>query len=671
MAQDLIGKRIGGCEIISIVGRGGMAVVYRAHQISMNRPVAIKILPRQFVDDETYMQRFEREVRIVAQLEHRNIVPVHDYGEHEGQPYIVMRYMDDGSIDDLIRQHRRLPLPLVINYISQVAPALDYAHSKGVLHRDLKPSNILLDDDGGAYLTDFGIALLMNDTGRGLTVQGVIGTPSYMSPEQAQGKPLDARSDVYALGVTIFEMVTGTRPFDGDTPYSIAVAQVTQPPPHPRRINPALPAAVEQVILKAMSKRPEERYPNAIALADALAAAGGMNTPQADPLLDTLPNPVLASVNTTVPGSPNIQPIQPSPTAGVPTIPPIPPAVFTPASAFDAARPRSVIAPVTGALFGAGIGCLLLVLLAGAALLLLNLPAVSVAVATPVPTIPPASGALTTATPAAAAPTSAERIVFAAEREGSFDIYLLDMDTLIETRLTNIPANVMYPAPSPDGRLIAFQSDQDGDFDIYVMNADGSNVRRITNNTTGDRHPAWSPDGEWLVFASDTDGNGSYNLYRARLDGSEYGPLHRDDQHILFPRYSPDGRYVLFTSGRADDAATWVLRRLDTRTGALITLGGAVGKRWGASYTSSGEIVALAEGNGYSAIVRMNADGREQRVLYDGTGYESGADMHPNMVQVVFASDATGRDELYLLILNGTTARQITQFGGHAPRWMP
>jgi serine/threonine protein kinase len=667
MAQDLIGKRVGGCEIISVVGRGGMAVVYRAHQISMNRPVAIKILPRQFVQDETYMQRFEREVRIVAQLEHRNIVPVHDYGEYEGQPYIVMRYMDDGSIDDLIRQQRRLPLPLVVNYITQIAPALDYAHSKGVLHRDLKPSNILLDDDGGAYLTDFGIALLMNDGGRGLTLQGVIGTPSYMSPEQAQGKPLDSRSDIYALGITLFEMATGTRPFDGDTPYSIAVAQVTQPPPRPRDINAALPAAVEAVILKAMSKNPDDRYPNAIALADALAAAAGLNAPAPDPLLDTLPNPALANISTTQAASLPAQPVQPSPTGSSPTLPPAPPPVFTPASAFSPARPRTAIPPVTGALFGAGIGCLLLLLLAGAAFVLLNLPA---ALPAPAPTATPTAiaGALATNTPSA---VRGERIVFAAERDGSFDLYLLDLDTLDETRLTNIPANVMYPAPSPDGRLIAFQSDQDGDFDIYVMNADGSNVRRVTSNAVSDRHPAWSPDGEWLVFTSDVAGDGIHALYRARPDGSETTSLHRDEQHALFPRYSPDGRYVLFTSGRSDDAATWVLRRLDTRTGALITLGGSVGKRWNASYTSSGEIIALAEGNGYSAVVRMNADGRNQRALYDGAGYESGAEAHRDMERLVFASDVTGRDEVYLLRLDGTAPRQITRSGGHAPRWMP
>ncbi len=272
--EDLSGQQIGGYEILNVIGHGGMATVYRARQISMQRIVALKVLPRQFLLDDTYMQRFHREVEIVSRLEHRNIVPVHDYGESDGQPYIVMRYMPAGSVDDLLAEGP-LEMELAVKILEQIAPALDYAHSKGVLHRDLKPSNILMDDNGDAYLTDFGIARVLgeNQGGISITTRHVVGTPAYMSPEQAQGQPLDSRSDVYALGVMLFEMVTGQRPFQADTPYGVAVLQVTAAPPSARSIKPDLPLAVDHVIDRSLKKKPEERYNSALSLADAMRQA--------------------------------------------------------------------------------------------------------------------------------------------------------------------------------------------------------------------------------------------------------------------------------------------------------------------------------------------------------------------------------------------------------------
>ncbi|HEX2622296.1 MAG TPA: serine/threonine-protein kinase, partial [Phototrophicaceae bacterium] len=274
MVDELIGKQFGGYEVLSRIGRGGMATVFLAIQTSMNRQVAIKVLPRDQMKDDSYLQRFEREVNVVARLEHRNIVPVYDHGTFDGQPYIVMRYMNAGSIDDVLRQGPLSPEKF-LNIIEQIAPALDYAHSKNVLHRDLKPGNVLMDDDGGAYITDFGIARILGTEGQGstITTQGVVGTPSYMSPEQAQGQPLDGRSDVYSLGVMLFEMATGRRPFQSDTPYSIAVMQVTTPPPPPRSINPKLTTAVESVIYKTMKKKAEERYQTASLMAESLRLA--------------------------------------------------------------------------------------------------------------------------------------------------------------------------------------------------------------------------------------------------------------------------------------------------------------------------------------------------------------------------------------------------------------
>lgn len=289
MADISIGTTIGGYQILEEIGQGGMASVYRAHQLSMDRNVAIKVLPPQFLHQTASLDRFKQEASIVSRLEHRAIVPVHDYGEYEGIPYIVMRCMEGGSVDDLLSKGP-IPTEQTLRILDQIAPALDYAHREEVLHRDLKPSNILLDSNGDAYITDFGIARILSSNTKPLTTSGVVGTPSYMSPEQAQGHPLDGRSDVYALGVVVFEMLTGIRPFEGETPYSVAVKHVTEPPPSASQVNPNLPHAVDQVLFKALEKNRDQRYQTAAALAEALrkaveqpSGAGGMT--QTEPSL--------------------------------------------------------------------------------------------------------------------------------------------------------------------------------------------------------------------------------------------------------------------------------------------------------------------------------------------------------------------------------------------------
>ncbi len=272
MSEFAIGTIVGGYQILDIVGQGGMATVYRAHQLSMDRDVALKVLPRHLLRQANSLERFKQEANIIARLEHRAIVPVHDYGEYDGLPYIVMRYMEGGSVAELLLQGA-LSSQRALHIVEQIAPALDYAHQKGVLHRDLKPSNILLDASGDAYITDFGIARILGENAPSLTTSGVVGTPSYMSPEQAQGHDLDGRSDVYALGVVLFEMLTGQRPFEGETPYSVAVKHVTEPPPSACKLNPNLPPSVERVLYKALEKARERRFQTAAELAQALRQA--------------------------------------------------------------------------------------------------------------------------------------------------------------------------------------------------------------------------------------------------------------------------------------------------------------------------------------------------------------------------------------------------------------
>ncbi|GEM_PF-1510059 len=268
MSDPLISQTLGNYEIVGKLGKGGMATVYRARQRNMQRDVAIKVMSADLAADPEFVARFEREAHVIARLEHPRILPVHDFG-HEGELfYLVMRLVEGESLYYRLKRGP-LPLPTVARYLTQIAEALDYAHAEGVIHRDLKPNNILIDQWDNLYLMDFGLAKIMAAT-QSLTQTGVVlGTPAYMAPELWRGEPVDARTDVYALGVILYEMVLGHTPFESDTPFTLMYKHINDPPPSPRETMPDLPVEVEQVILKALAKDKDARYQSAGELARA------------------------------------------------------------------------------------------------------------------------------------------------------------------------------------------------------------------------------------------------------------------------------------------------------------------------------------------------------------------------------------------------------------------
>lgn len=267
--DNLLGKNLGQFAILEEIGRGGMATVYKARQLSMNRVVAVKVLPPHFLHDPGFYERFEREVEVITELEHPHILPIYDYGQADGVPYIAMRFLGGGSLEQVIR--RGLPkLSELEKPLRQIAQALDFAHRQGVIHRDLKPGNIMLDEHGNAYLSDFGIARVL---GSNLTGSMIVGTPAYMSPEQANGLPIDGRSDIYALGVVVFEMLTGREPYQAETPMAILLKHINEPMPPISDYRNDVPRPVEDVVGKATAKDPDARYSSATAMVDALAAA--------------------------------------------------------------------------------------------------------------------------------------------------------------------------------------------------------------------------------------------------------------------------------------------------------------------------------------------------------------------------------------------------------------
>ena len=265
----MLPANIGRYVIKSEIARGGMATVYLAFDPFVKREVAIKLLPAMLTHDPTFRARFDLEAQTVAAVEHQGIVSLYDFGEANGQPYLVMRYMPGGSLSQRLK-NGPLSLAEASRIYSRLGAALDHIHSKGIIHRDLKPANILFDEFHNAYLSDFGIAHIA-EANVALTGEGMIGTPAYMSPEQARGDANITRcSDIYGLGAILFEILTGRQPFEASTPMGAAIKHITDPIPRVLEFNQELPAEIQKVIDKAMAKDCSQRYQTGASMAQAI-----------------------------------------------------------------------------------------------------------------------------------------------------------------------------------------------------------------------------------------------------------------------------------------------------------------------------------------------------------------------------------------------------------------
>lgn len=394
---NLLGRTIGRFEIRSELGRGGMAVVYCARQTDLERTVALKVLPPAFAHDKSYTDRFLLEARSAAALEHPHIVPIYEVGAAEGLQYIAMKYIAGHTLKDVVQAQGAFSLQQAVSILEQVAEALDYAHSAGMIHRDIKPSNIMVAQNGWVYLTDFGLA--RGATPSGLTMTGtVMGTPEYMSPEQAQGlTTIGPSTDIYALGVVLYEILTANMPFQADTPMGMLVARLQYAPRPPRDYRGDLPLPVEDVIMRALARKPEARYATAGDLIRALKAAAGLSgrslTAPAQPVSPPqgIPQPASRPQPNRQPVSPpfGLPPTQPAgvasstppyvkpavnPTVSVPrtATPAMGATAIGSATAMDTAPATRERRPKRGLLIGAVLALVLLLAVAGGAFLLLQ-----------------------------------------------------------------------------------------------------------------------------------------------------------------------------------------------------------------------------------------------------------------------------------------------------------
>ncbi len=353
------GSNAGPYRIVEPLGRGGMASVYKAYEPRLDRYVALKVLPREFLHDPGFAQRFREEARLVAKLEHPAIVPIYAYDieEAEGIPWMAMRLVPGGSLSELIRRER-LPLARSVALLRGVADALDYAHAMKVVHRDVKPQNVLLDESSRVYLADFGIGRMLESSG-GLTGTGmIVGTPQYMAPEQATTSKVGPPADVYALGIVAYEMFTGRVPFAADTPLAVMMKHVQEPLPLPP---PELvPEPLLRALLKATSKKPEDRWPTAGAFVEALA--GGLAA-SASP--GTAAAAATATLQAVRPAAPTVVPAETArPVPGTaPPQPPRPPVMRPPARERPAA---AAVSRSRGPLLALGGVALVAVLVAAA-----------------------------------------------------------------------------------------------------------------------------------------------------------------------------------------------------------------------------------------------------------------------------------------------------------------
>jgi Tol biopolymer transport system component len=651
--NSLVGHTLGQYQIVELIGEGGMAAVYKAWQPSLRRYVALKVLTLFLADDAEFVKRFHQEAVAAANLKQTNIVTIHDVGVEGDYHYIAMELIEGTSLAERVRSGPVLAPEQVVDIISQIGAALDYAHERGFIHRDVKPANILIDASGRVVLTDFGLVKALSGSGvtSTLTRAGtVFGTPRYMSPEQVKDEPLDYRSDLYALGIVCYEMLSGQVPFDGTTTHSILYAQANTPPPPLRDVaGLAVPPPVEAVVEKMLAKEREKRYQSAGEFARDLAQAVigvwparlGKETAAVKPeegMMEMVPGAQLAPKPPTM--------AQPGPQRMSASPPP-------------KGRDRSCL---MWGLIGGGI-VLVLLALGLAAVGVMFWPRLSPGDKEEVPPPPVEAPVAPPGAPVpdmeAPAVPAVEQIAFTSERDGNAEIYVMNSDGSGQTNLTNSPSADFYPQWSPDRSRIAFHSYESGDIggnaEIYVMAADGSDWIRLTRNVASDKFPNWSPDGGRLVFVSDRDGD--FEIYAVRSDGSQARRLTSEPARDYFPAWSPSGDRILFESDRDGDVEIYVMGA-DGGNPINLTQNSAADSL--ASWSPDGTKIAFtSDRSGQPEVWVMDSDGNHPIRLTSTGGRQP--DWSPDGTRIVFVSERDGNAEIYVMNSDGSAQVRLTR----------
>jgi len=492
------GTDIGRYHILEKLGEGGMAVVYKAYDTRLECEVALKFIrvDRLIPENrERTLKRFEIEAKKMAQLNHSNIVKVMDYGEYAGAPYLVMPFIEGGTLKQ--RLGKPIPYHEAASLLIPIADALEYAHKKGLIHRDIKPSNILITESGQPMLSDFGVAKILEpEETLDLTVTGMgVGTPEYIAPEQAESKKIDQRVDIYSLGIVLYELATGRKPFEADTPMAVLIKQVRDPLPRPKDFIPELPEEVEHILLKALAKDPKDRYQNMGELAAAMEKVVNILLKESEPKLT-------------------------SETQKKPSVIIEKRVAEVEADHVDLKTTKNEKTTAKPFWFG-------YVLIGFAALFAIF----SWWLGQRSPIIPLSC-----------------LIAFTSERDGDQEIYIMDAEGSNVEQLTFNDWNDNVPSWSPDGSRIVYTSDRDGDYEVFLMDTKGSNSQQLTFNDWADFYPSWSPDSTQIVFSSDPDGD--HDIYIMDTVDNKLQQLTKNYWHDSQPDWAPDGTRIALIRDR-------------------------------------------------------------------------------------------------------------------------
>jgi serine/threonine protein kinase len=717
---NLVGQTLGGrYQIESLIGQGGMASVYKAYDSNLRRAVAIKVIHPHLSNNPKFFHRFEEEAAAVAQLRHPNIVLIYDFS-HEGDLYyMVMEFVKGETLQNRLKgfheARRRLSINDAITYTAEICDAVDYAHKRGMIHRDIKPANIMLDVDGKAILMDFGIAHLVGASQHTAT-GAILGTAMYMSPEQIQSIKIDARSDIYSIGITLFEMLSGRPPFKAESAMTLMMMHLNYPIPDLHEIQPNTPNELIAITNKALAKNREERYQTAHEMADDLRKLPE-RVPEFQEVLSKTPAeatlieiPGMKDVSQTLietEGSLTLEPANYPSTIIESPIEPIEHRAESTAKAIAERTPVERKKIKTWKL----IPFLLLIIGLGSylaytrfssdhdlfslvpsptvqAILLLSEPNTTVTALEVVPTLrltAPQSSTPIVNNHATPSPASMRvtadyknphgKIVFTCEvfRDPErYQICMINADGTGFIQLTN-EGNNYYPSLAPDGKSVIFVSFRTGQWQIYELELSTGLLTQMTYGNEEWSAPDISPDGKSIVAAKNT--NDILEIWIMDRNGDNQYPLVQMNTDCLDPAWSTDGEKILFACGPATGRQLYVIGLDDKEINQITDLPNIRGR---SDWSLEGDEIASYIGIEWEReIVIISTNGTIIKYLTDG-GNNLAPSYSPDGAWITFVSykdhykDVEGC-EIYIMKNDGSEVRRLTNnnYCDWQPRWGP